>query len=566
MLHSEPPQKARLHATFTGSYGDEAGVGELVTFALGFLRRYYISIMATTMLALVLCMVYLSVTPPTYTAQARVLLENRKAQFVQEQSLLAEQIFNMSQIETQLEIIKSRSIALAVIKRLNLADDPDINGSAISFWERIRAPFSQSPKQPRSAAVEQPSEAMIGAFLDRLQASRLGTSNIVEIGFNSSSAGRSAMIANAVADTYIKDQVNAKAESSRNATAWLQDRLGDLSNQALVAERAVTDYKAEHNIVSSGGNRIDEQQVTDLNMRLVASRARTSDVLAQLNRYKSVLHADAEGSPTVEALVATGSDALNNPIINNLRQQYLEVGRRKSEYSERFGRNHLAVIDLQRRMQNLRASMLGEVRRLAETIQSDYLVAKQQQQEIEKQLDAAVSLSRTTNSDEVALGELEGRAKTYRSLHDTLLHRYMGAVQQETFPISEVRLISPALPPEGKTKPKTMLILALGTFGGIAVGIAAGLFRHLTDRAFRTSDHVEAALHLCCLSMVPRLRAANLPKVLPAVAQQTDADFSREKIGVNPVVGHLVDNRYAVITLYRVDPGDQARSRSEPKQ
>ena len=74
--------------------------------------------------------------------------------------------------------------------------------------------------------------------------------------------------------------------------------------------------------------------------------------------------------------------------------------------------------------------------------------------EIQKQLDAAVSVSRTTNSAEVALGELESRAKTYRSLHDTLLQRYMGAVQQETFPISEVRLISPALTPEGKSKPQ----------------------------------------------------------------------------------------------------------------
>ena len=316
-----------------------------------------------------------------------------------------------------------------------------------------------------------------------------------------------------------------RLNSSRNATAWLQDRLRDLSNQALVAERAINTYKTEHNIVLSGGNNIDEQQIADLNSRLVASRARASDVLAQLNHYKAILRADTQGSPTVGAPDAAGSDALNNPIINNLRQQYLEVDRRRSEYSARFGSNHLAVIDLQRRMQNLRASMLDEVRRLAETSQNDYLVAKQRQQEIEKQLDAAVSLSRTTNSAEVALRELETRAKTYRSLHDTLLQRYMGAVQQETFPISEVRLISPALTPEVKSKPKTMQILALGTFGGIAVGIAAGLFRHLTDRAFRTSYHVEGALHLCCLAMVPRLRATNLPKALPAVAQQTDADF-----------------------------------------
>ena len=228
------------------------------------------------------------------------------------------------------------------------------------------------------------------------------------------------MIANAVADTYVKDQVNAKANLVATQrlgykTDWVISAIKHWSRSAPspTIRLSTTSFRAGE-IVSTNSRSL----ISTCGLGRLAQELRT--LLAQLNRYKSVLHADTEGSPAVEALVA-GSDALNNPIINNLRQQYLEVGRRKSEYSERFGRNHLAVIDLQRRMQNLRASMLDEVRRLAETIQSDYLVAKQRQQEIEKQLDAAVSLYRSANSDEVARGELESWARTHRSLHDTVL-------------------------------------------------------------------------------------------------------------------------------------------------
>jgi polysaccharide biosynthesis transport protein len=529
-------QTERTHAPLTGAPGvgaGEGGIGELVNFTLDFLRRQYVVIVLTTALALALCVVYLRITPPTYTGVVQVLLGNSKAQFVQEQSVLAEPVFDLSQIETQLQILKSRAIAIAVIKQLNLADDPDFNGSTASLgsiWQRIRGRVSPPPREPRSDAADQPSEGLIGAFQGRLQAYRVSYSSVIEISFNSSNAARAAESANAVANAYITDQLNAKFEANRRATAWLQDRLRELGDQALTAERAVNAFKAQNNIVLNGGKPIDEQQVTDLNGRLVAARAQTSDTLARLNRYDVILRANSENSPSIGTLDTAGSDALNSPIITSLRQQYLELARRESEWSARFGRDHLAVISLRTRMHDIRTSILDEVRRLAETSRSDYEVAKQRWQEIEKQLNEALSLSRTTNSAEITLRELESRAKGYRSLYETFQQRYMGSVQQESFPISEARVISPAAAPESKSKPKAKLILALGAFGGIALGIALGLFRDLMDRVFRTSAQVEAALQLPCLSLVPLLRAPKAPKVSPADAQQPAEDLRQRTL------------------------------------
>ena len=105
-------------------------------------------------------------------------------------------------------------------------------------------------------------------------------------------------------------------------------------------------------------------------------------------------------------------------------------------------------------MRDMRTSILDEVRRLAEASKSDYEAAKQRQEDVEKQLAQAVAQSRTTNSAESTLRELETNAKGYRSLYESFLQRYMGAVQQESFPITEARIISPASPPQSKSKRK----------------------------------------------------------------------------------------------------------------
>ena len=536
MLQRNGLQTDRTRAPFSGeARGDQAeggGIGGLVDFAIAFLRRQYMVIILTALLAMAACMVYLRITPPTYTAQVQVVLANPKAQFVQQQSLLAEPAFDFTQIETQLQILKSRAIAVAVINQLKLADDPDFNGSGLSLSslsQRLRAWVSPPPKDQPSDAPGQPAEAVIAAFLGRLSATRVGISSIIEISFNSSNANRAAEITNAIANAYIADQLNAKFEANSRATSWLQERLSNLGDQALAAERAVSAFKSQNNVVSSGGKPIDEQQVSDLNSRLVAARAQTSDALAKLNGYEAILRANSGSSSPIGTL----ADGLGSPIINSLRQQYLEFERREREYVRRLGPGHQAVIDLRNRLRELRTSILDEVTRYAETSRNELEAAKQRQQEIEKQLAEAVSQSRSTNSAELTIRELETRAKELRSLYETFLQRYMGAVQQETFPISETRVIYPAAPPQSKSKPKTALVMALGIIGGLALGIALGLLRDVMDRVFRTSAQIEAALELPCLSLVPALRAPKTPK--PAFgSRQADQDLRHRTISTRP--------------------------------
>jgi polysaccharide biosynthesis transport protein len=539
MLQSNMLQNDRTRALLDGvlprDQSEEGGLGQTVDFAFGFLRRQYLVIIFTAVLTLAASVIYLKITPPTYTGQVKVLFGNPKAQFVQQQSVLAETAMDNAQLETQLQILKSKAIATTVINQLRLADDPDFKAAESklhSTFQTIRRWFGL-PLRDGTVNQNEVMDGLVAAFDNRLTATRLGVSTVIEISFNASTPERAAEIANAVANAYVTDQLNAKFDANRTATGWLQDRLKELGQQALTAERAVNAFKSQNNIVAAGGKMMDEQQVAELNSRLVAARAQTSDALTRLNRFETILNSNAATPESIGNLDASGSEALGNPIINSLRQQYLEYARREAEWSTRLGRDHLAVVNLRTRMVGIRTSILDEVRRLAETSRSDYEVAKQRQQEIEKQLASAVSQSRSTSSAELTMRELETSAKGYRSLYESFLQRYMGSVQQESFPISDARVISPASPPQGKSKPKSALILALGLLGGLGLGTALGFLRDLMDRVFRTSAQIESTLHLPCLSLVPLLRNTEQKKLVPRTAAPADKEFGQRTLSRN---------------------------------
>jgi polysaccharide biosynthesis transport protein len=483
--------------------GDEGGLGPLLLFLRGFLHRQYGIIAFTLALALAAAVLYLRLTQPVYTAHVQILLANPKAQFVQQESIVAEPSFDRGGIDTQLQIINSPTIAAAVIDQLQLAPDLAAGGtSPVHSLKKLLGWFSK-----KGPVKLQPDE-IVEVFLKRLSATRINLTNVIDVSFSWDDPVRAAEIANAIGRAYITDQLNAKFEANRTATLWLQQRIKQLGDQAEIAERAVNAYKTQHNIVSSEGKSVDEQKISDLNSRLVAARAQTADLQARLNRYESALKQAPADPQSIGTLDSAGSDVLTSPIITALRQQYLELARRESEYSARFGSGHLSVVNLRTRLQELRSSIFDEVRRLTETTRSDYNVANQREQDLEKQLADAVAQSRETNSAEVTLRELESKAKNYRTLYGTFLQRYMGSTQQETFPISEARVIYPAFPPDTKSKPKTVLILALALFGGVGLGGGLGLVREMMDRVFRTPAQVEEALGLPCLSVVPLLEGA----------------------------------------------------------
>jgi succinoglycan biosynthesis transport protein ExoP len=479
---------------------------ERIDFVIGFLRRRYLGILVFLLLSLGCGALYLFITPPNYTASATMMIDTRKAQFLQ-QSVLGDVPIDSSWMDTQIGSIKSENVALNAVKQLHLADDPKFARYEPKLLHILPAPILLMLPSPISrflgltsaqgAISEGDLARQIAAGLDP---KRVGVSYMVRIDFSSYDPEQTVKIVNAIVDAYITEQLNAKFEANRRTSDWLQERFQTLREQAAAAERAVVDFKTKNNILTAGGKPLNEQAVGDLNTQLGTARAHLADVQAHLARIEEIIRQDQPDAPPTDATV---SEAMNNPIIEKLRSQYLDVQNREAAWKIKYGANHIAVVNLRSQMREIRGNMLNELGRIAETYKSDIEIAKSRQSELEKQLAEAVTQSQ--NPSQTALHNLESAAESYHTLYSSFLQRYMESVQQQSFPVNEARLLSPASGAY-KSKPQNSFVWAIALAAGGMLGLAFGALRELMDGVFRTSAQVRSALETECLALVPLLK------------------------------------------------------------
>jgi polysaccharide biosynthesis transport protein len=497
------------------SAADVVSPAELIASFRELLRRQYPIILTVALLVVGLGFVHLFTAPTRFTASASLIIDTRKVQLFQQQSVLGDIPVDTSMVDSQVEILRSENVALSVIKDLHLTDDPeflapptDFFGSLLGFVRRIFV--SNTPPSELELT-----RRVVNGFENQLDIKRVGLTYVMGIEFRSLSPERAAQIANAVAEAYIVDQLEAKYQAARRAGIWLQDRIKELREQATTAERAVVDFKIKNNIVdSTNGRLMNEQQLAELNSQLVLTRTQLAEAKARLGRIDEIIR--------MEVPDGTVTDTLRNEVINKLRSQYLDFSRREADFSTRYGKNHLAAVNLRNQMAEIRRNIVDELHRIAQTYQSDYEIAKAREDSITRSLAETVSISQTTNQAQIALRELESSAQTYRALHDNFLQRYMESIQQQSFPITEARLITMASPPLKKSHPKRLLVLAISASLGAILGLGLGLLRDLSDRVFRTSSQVENLLQTDCLSVVPAVKGE-----ITRTASEREADEPR---------------------------------------
>ena len=148
--------------------------------------------------------------------------------------------------------------------------------------------------------------------------------------------------------------------------------------------------------------------------------------------------------------------------------------RRKSEFSQQVGANHIQTVRVRNELREYERLIFDELKRIAESYESDFHVAKAREQNLNDSLSGAVGVSAGANVTLVALRQLEREAETYRNLHQTFLQRYQEAVQRQSSPFTEARVITKAATPTTASHPRTPLVLALSLMFGGVVGRGIG--------------------------------------------------------------------------------------------
>lgn len=134
---------------------------------------------------------------PEYTASAQIYI-NLSENGANSSAVVSPAVMR-NYVVTQMEALRSRGTAAAVVEQLRLAEDPAI----IAAYQ--------------AAAVEVDiREWLVGSLLNRLQVTRLRTSDIIQLSFRSPTPNGAADIANAFATAFLRLDVEMRAVPAQN--------------------------------------------------------------------------------------------------------------------------------------------------------------------------------------------------------------------------------------------------------------------------------------------------------------------------------------------------------------
>lgn len=463
-------------------------------YLLAAARRQWRLVAAGIVLGLALGVLYVLTAVPLYTASTSVLIDRENRAIADQLSTIGGVVDDEATVLSQVELLKSDTISLAVVDKLGLTGDAAFNashgsliGTAVSMIRsavNVAAWFSDA-SVPEGEA-ERRRQAASNRVQDGMTVSRVGRTYVLEISYTSPSPELSGRIARAIADAYLTDKLDSKYEATRRAGSWLQDRIEELRKKSLETDLAVQKFRTANNLVSTGGRLVTEQQLAELNSALIVAQADTAKAEANLARIEDII---AKGQ--TDAIV---TDVLDSSISNTLRGKYLEASKREAEIADRLGPNHVQAIRLRGEMREYQRLMFEELGRIAQSYRSNVDVAKSREKSLNDSVAQATGISASANETQVQLRELEREAETYKNLYQTFLQRYQEAIQQQSFPVTEARIISRATNPERPSHPRKALVLALSLVLGAGVGVGLGAFREFRDRFFRTGDQVRDVL------------------------------------------------------------------------
>jgi exopolysaccharide transport family protein len=477
---------------------------------INFLWRQWRFIGAVTVLALVVALVYLARATPLYTATTQVLLDPRHEKAAGADSILSEFQLDYAAIESQLAIIKSDSLLRRVVIKERLAVPP---------------PVAKEPQgeQDRKSAEAQLIQDAANGLRGALTVKRSGQAYVIDISITWPEPAKAAQLANAVADAYVVDQLDARYEAAKRASSWLSDRLVEIRQQLRESEDAVARFRTEHGLALTGPNvALNDQQVADLNSKLLAARADAAEKKTRVDYFGDI----AAGKKSLDSLPDIPSN--QSSIIPGLRQKLADASQREADLLARYSSRHPAVVNVEAEKRDIERSIAAETQRMLTTVKSEYALAKAREDATEQAFREATGQGGLDSEAAVRLRELERTAAVNKSLFEDFLQRAKVTDEQSTFRARDARVITPAQF-GGQTFPNTQRVLIVAFVIGIGLGFGVAIAMEMLNAGFTTPRQVEELLGIPMLASIPRMEKTKLRKgraVIPIPYYQVEHPLS----------------------------------------
>jgi succinoglycan biosynthesis transport protein ExoP len=444
-------------------------------------------VLLTTLIAITLGGYYAYVAAtPLYTSSAVVMLETDQKSVVDLESVVGGLTGDSTEVNSELEVLKSRGLMGKVVDQLDLVSDPEFNEelqlpSAIDgLKDQVKALLGVTDASAELSAELQDQitrDSVISKILERVSVRNVPQSLVFQVTATTETATKSALIADTIVDLYILNQIEVKFDATEQATTWLTDRVAELQVQLEVAEAKVTEFNGSTALISPEVLQAQEVQLKDLRERILLAKASEEAARSRYNDLKA-----AEGRTAQTKLSG-------DPQLQRLLRQIDTQPTAASSFDTTF--------------QRLLARAGLEARRATQQVAS--------LEQSERGLSEQVAQQ---NTDLIMLQQLTREAEANRLLYEYFLTRLKETSAQEGIQKADSRMLSQAVVPQNPSEPKKPLILAMSGILGLMLGSGLVLLAEARRSGFRSSKDLEQRTGYSVLGQIPTFPANGPRKIL----------------------------------------------------
>jgi uncharacterized protein involved in exopolysaccharide biosynthesis len=441
--------------------------GPVVTFdlptTLRWLARRRLLIALLAILGAAAGAAFVSLSIPTYTVTTDVLVDPSNLR-VMSNDLFTESQQRDTQLldaESKLRILTSGNVLARVVADLKLAEDPEFAGDQSSLSVTQLLGLAKPPEKG------DPALGALRALAKRVKAIREERSFVVTVSVWTEEAAKSVRIASALVTAFQAELAKAEADDAARTAAGLSDRLDGLRTSAEAADQAVEAFKREHGLQSSSGELVSTHIADQINAKVVDAQNRV--ILAE-SRYNQLTAADADG--------ALNANGLQSDTMTELRARDALVKSQVESQSAVLAQNHPTLIALKAQLQTIERQITDETARMVQRAKTELDEARASLASLESEAGRMKTTVFVDKQAQAELRQLERDAEAKAAIYQTFLTRERQVSEREQLNTTNVRVISPPLPPQWRSwPPRMVMVMAAGLSLGLALGgmLAIGL-------------------------------------------------------------------------------------------
>ena len=466
------------------------------------LRTHWQWVVGAAGAAVLAALVYVFVATPLYTAESKIMIERQAQNALNVQELLADGMSGdeSNYYRTQEQILKSRTLAIDVIRELGLERNPDFiaqEGGAqglVSGWlASVKGLFAGGGEKRMDPSGIDPE--VIRQYQEDLSVSPVTRTKLAVVRFTTPNAELSAEIVNAHVRAYITQGLRLRSNASEEARGFLDDKLVEVKQKLQASEASLNAYRRDKGIIT-----LDDKESV-----VVDRLGDLNDLLTEAEAQRIGLEAD------VKLIEGRAYDSLppvaNSTLIQTLKSQLAEKEGAYVELAAQFKPAYPPVQNAKAEVDALRDRLQGEIQQVVNSIESQYIAAADREAKLRTTMDAQRTKVLDMKDAAVQYAILERETDTNQQLYDNILSRMKEIGVAAAVQASNVSIIDKATPPEHRSSPRRLRTLLLALMAGTGLGAGLVVGRDFLDNSVKNSEDVERYLHLPSLGVVPDFEA-----------------------------------------------------------